>query len=34
VTPRSWEHWKAHYEQQGYRVLSRYSVRARIPSSA
>jgi hypothetical protein len=22
VTPRSWEHWKAHYEQQGYRVLT------------
>jgi pimeloyl-ACP methyl ester carboxylesterase len=22
VTPRSWEHWKAHYEQQGYRVLA------------
>jgi pimeloyl-ACP methyl ester carboxylesterase len=21
VTPRSWERWKAHYEQQGYRVL-------------
>jgi pimeloyl-ACP methyl ester carboxylesterase len=23
VTPRSWENWKAHYEQQGYRVLMR-----------
>ncbi|MFI7606665.1 alpha/beta hydrolase [Micromonospora sp. NPDC049366] len=22
VTPRSWEHWKTHYEQQGYRVLA------------
>jgi esterase/lipase len=22
VTPRSWEHWRAHYEQQGYRVLT------------
>jgi esterase/lipase len=22
VTPRSWEHWKAHNEQQGYRVLT------------
>jgi hypothetical protein len=22
VTPRSWENWKAHYEQQGYRVLT------------
>jgi pimeloyl-ACP methyl ester carboxylesterase len=22
VTPRSWEHWKTHYEQQGYRVLT------------
>jgi hypothetical protein len=22
VTPRSWEHWKAHYEQQGYRMLT------------
>jgi pimeloyl-ACP methyl ester carboxylesterase len=22
VTPRSWEHWKAHYEQQGYRVVT------------
>jgi len=22
VTPRSWEHWKAYYEQQGYRVLT------------
>ena len=22
VTPRSWEHWKAHYEQQGYRVIT------------
>jgi pimeloyl-ACP methyl ester carboxylesterase len=22
VTPRSWEQWKAHYEQQGYRVLT------------
>jgi pimeloyl-ACP methyl ester carboxylesterase len=22
VTPRSWEDWKAHYEQQGYRVLT------------
>ncbi|WBB64819.1 alpha/beta fold hydrolase [Micromonospora sp. WMMD812] len=22
VTPRSWEHWKAHYERQGYRVLT------------
>jgi pimeloyl-ACP methyl ester carboxylesterase len=22
VTPRSWEHWIAHYEQQGYRVLA------------
>jgi hypothetical protein len=21
VTPRSWEHWKARYEQEGYRVL-------------
>ncbi|WP_394552070.1 alpha/beta hydrolase [Agromyces sp. MMS24-JH15] len=20
VTPRSWEHWKVHYEEQGYRV--------------
>ena len=22
VTPRSWEHWVAHYEQRGYRVLA------------
>ena len=22
MTPRSWENWKAHYEQQGYRVLT------------
>src|SRR3954467_13731268 len=22
VTPRSWEHWIAHYEAQGYRVLA------------
>ncbi|HEX6683424.1 MAG TPA: alpha/beta hydrolase [Candidatus Limnocylindrales bacterium] len=22
VTPRSWEHWKAHYEGKGYRVLA------------
>src|SRR5215207_4627711 len=22
VTPRSWEHWKAYYERQGYRVLT------------
>ena len=22
VTPRSWEHWKAHYEAKGYRVLA------------
>ncbi|MFY1626450.1 alpha/beta hydrolase [Micromonospora sp. WMMD735] len=22
VTPRSWEHWKARYESQGYRVLT------------
>ena len=22
VTPRSWEHWIAHYESQGYRVLA------------
>ena len=22
VTPRSWEDWKAHYEQRGYRVLT------------
>ena len=22
VTPRSWEHWIAHYEQRGYRVLA------------
>jgi esterase/lipase len=22
VTPRRWENWKAHYEQQGYRVLT------------
>ncbi|NUT33661.1 MAG: alpha/beta hydrolase [Hamadaea sp.] len=22
VTPRSWEHWKARYESQGYRVLA------------
>jgi hypothetical protein len=22
VTPRSWEQWKAHYEKQGYRVLT------------
>jgi pimeloyl-ACP methyl ester carboxylesterase len=22
VTPRSWENWKAHYEQEGYRVLT------------
>ena len=22
VTPRSWEDWKAHYERQGYRVLT------------
>ena len=22
VTSRSWEHWKAHYEQQGYRVVT------------
>jgi len=22
VTPRSWEHWISHYEQQGYRVLA------------
>ena len=32
VTPRSWEHWKAHYEQQGYRVrpgLPRFRGRGR-----
>ncbi|MGY1730570.1 alpha/beta hydrolase [Geodermatophilus sp. SYSU D01045] len=22
VTPRSWEHWKTHYEQRGFRVLT------------
>ena len=22
VTPRSWEHWKPYYEQQGYRALT------------
>src|SRR5262245_18128191 len=22
VTPRSWEHWIAHYERRGYRVLA------------
>ena len=22
VTPRSWEHWKAHYEHRGFRVLT------------
>jgi hypothetical protein len=22
VTPRSWEHWKSHYESRGYRVLT------------
>ena len=22
MTPRSWEHWKAHYEAKGYRVLA------------
>jgi pimeloyl-ACP methyl ester carboxylesterase len=22
VTPRSWEHWKPHYEGKGYRVLT------------
>ena len=22
VTPRSWEHWAAHYEKRGYRVLT------------
>ena len=22
VTPRSWEHWKARYEDRGYRVLA------------
>ncbi len=22
VTPRSWEHWIAHYEAAGYRVLA------------
>ena len=22
VTPRSWEHWVAHYESQGYSVLA------------
>ena len=24
VTPRSWEHWKAYYEQQGYRAHPAY----------
>ena len=22
VTPRSWEHWKKHYEAKGYTVLT------------
>jgi len=22
VAPRGWEHWKAYYEQQGYRLLA------------
>src|SRR5262245_33445600 len=22
VTPRSWEHWKSHYESQGYTVIA------------
>jgi pimeloyl-ACP methyl ester carboxylesterase len=22
VTPRSWEEWKAHYQANGYRVLT------------